>query len=201
MTLARHWIAGCAMAALCGIGLSSASAQAADKAMETAIHKAVSPEAQPWLSDQTIVGAVKAQDAKHAGITQAKIDEMDNQWKAAAKAKSANPAFETIASSATSKHLKEIVAKSKGQIVEILLMDDHGLNVAQTDGTSDYWQGDEPKWQKVFTGGSTVYMTEPEKGDDGKTMVSEVSVPVTDPATRKTIGVAMIVLDTNKLGH
>ncbi len=199
MTQTRYWIAGCAISLLCAGTLSMASA--ADPALEGAVRKAVGPQAQTWLADPAVVAAVKSQNTRNAGIAQAKIDEMDNQWKAAAKAGGANPAFDEVSSNAVSKQLKQVVAGSGGKIVEILLMDDHGLNVAQTAGTSDFWQGDEPKWQKVFTGNSDLYMTDPEK--DGKTgaMLTEASVPVLDPAGKQKIGVAMIVLDTAKLGQ
>ncbi|MBY6260578.1 hypothetical protein EI613_01375 [Azospirillum sp. 412522] len=199
MTRTRYWVAGCAVSLLCAGTLSMASA--ADPALEGAVRKAASQQAQPWLADPAVVGAVTSQNARHAGIAQAKIDEMDNQWKAAAKAGGANPAFDAIAANAVSKQLKQVVDGSGGRIVEILLMDDHGLNVGQTAGTSDFWQGDEPKWQKVFTGNADLYMTDPEKDDKTGAMLTEASVPVLDPAGKQKIGVAMIVLDTAKLGR
>ncbi|WP_391348639.1 PDC sensor domain-containing protein [Azospirillum sp. A23] len=199
MTHARYWIAGCAISLLCAGTLSMASA--ADPALEGAVRKAVSQQAQPWLADPAVVGAVKSQNSRNAGIAQAKIDEMDNRWKAAAKAGGANPAFDEVSANAVSKQLKQVVAGSNGRIVEILLMDDHGLNVGQTAGTSDFWQGDEPKWQKIFTGNADLYMTDPEKDDKTGAMLTEASVPVMDPAGKQKIGVAMIVLDTAKLGQ
>ncbi|KAA0598129.1 hypothetical protein FZ942_03300 [Azospirillum lipoferum] len=199
MTQTRYWLAGCAVSLLCGGTLSMASA--ADPALEGAVRKSVSQQAQPWLTDPAVVGAVKSQNTRNAGIAQAKIDEMDNQWKAAAKAGGANPAFDEVSSNVVSKQLKQIVANSNGRIVEILLMDDHGLNVGQTAGTSDFWQGDEPKWQKVFTGNADLYLTDPEKDDKTGAMLTEASVPVLDPAGKQKIGVAMIVLDAAKLGQ
>ncbi|MFC5356629.1 PDC sensor domain-containing protein [Azospirillum himalayense] len=181
--------------------LGTLPAYAADPALEASVRKTVSPQAQTWLADPAVVDAVKAQNTAHKGLDQAKIDAMDNDWKAAAKAKSANPTYDTIAANAVTKRLKEVTDKSNGRIVEILLMDNRGLNVAQTGGTSDYWQGDEPKWQKVYSGGSDLYMTDPEKDAETNAMLTEVSVPVLDPASKEKIGVAMIVLDTSKLGN
>lgn len=199
MTHTRYWVAGCAISLLCAGTLSMASA--ADPALEGAVRMAVSPQAQTWLADPAVVAAVKSQNARNAGIAQSKIDEMDNRWKAAAKAGGVNPAFDEVSSNAVSKQLKQVVAGSGGKIVEILLMDDHGLNVGQTAGTSDFWQGDEPKWQKVFTGNADLYMADPEKDDKTGAMLTEASVPVLDPAGKQKIGVAMIVLDTAKLAR
>ena len=181
--------------------LGTLPAYATDPALEATVRKTVSPQTQTWLTDPAVVDAVKAQNTAHKGLDQAKIDAMDNDWKAAAKAKSANPAYDKIAANAVTKRLKEVTDKSNGRIVEILLMDARGLNVAQTGGTSDYWQGDEPKWQKVYSGGSDLYMTDPEKDAETNAMLTEVGVPVLDPASKEKIGVAMIVLDTNKLGN
>jgi len=51
-----------------------------------------------------------------------------------------------------SKWLIEVQEKAEpaGAITEIFVMDGWGWNVAQTGGTSDFYQGDEGKWQKTF---------------------------------------------------
>jgi hypothetical protein len=41
-------------------------------------------------------------------------------------------------------------------ITEMFVMDAKGLNVGQSDVTSDYWQGDEAKWQKTYGAGPGV---------------------------------------------
>jgi hypothetical protein len=60
----------------------------------------------------------------------------------------------TIRGSATSKFLQTELekAKPKDAVVEVFVMDGWGWNVGQTGGTSDFYQGDEGKWQKPFTG-------------------------------------------------
>src|SRR3546814_17105406 len=35
-----------------------------------------------WISDATVIEAVKAQNAKHAGLSQTDIDNMDKDWRA-----------------------------------------------------------------------------------------------------------------------
>ena len=41
-------------------------------------------------------------------------------------------------------------AEPAGAITEVFVTDGWGWNVAQTGGTSDFYQGDEGKWQKTF---------------------------------------------------
>ena len=40
-------------------------------------------------------------------------------------------------------------------------MDAQGANVCLSHETSDYWQGDEPKWQRIFRDGLAVFVDEP----------------------------------------
>lgn len=39
------------------------------------------------------------------------------------------------------------------EYAEIFVMDNQGANVAMSDKTSDYWQGDEDKFVRSFAGG------------------------------------------------
>src|SRR3546814_8735752 len=41
-----------------------------------------------WISDATVIEAVKAQNAKHAGLSQTDIDNMDKDWRAQTDASS-----------------------------------------------------------------------------------------------------------------
>ncbi len=63
-------------------------------------------------------------------------------------------------------------------------MDNQGTNVAMTDKTSDYWQGDEAKFQKSFNGGNgAVFVDEVEFDDSSQAYLVQVSVPVKDGDT------------------
>src|SRR3546814_1455058 len=68
-------------------------------------------------------------------------------------------------------------------------MDNRGLNVGQSDVTSDYWQGDEAKWQKSYQGGAdAIFVDEVEMDESTQTFQSQVSMPIVDPATGEVIG-------------
>jgi hypothetical protein len=50
-----------------------------------------------------------------------------------------------------------------------------------SDRTSDYWQGDEAKWQKSFNGGKgAVFFDERKFDSSAKAVIIQVSVPVID---------------------
>ena len=77
---------------------------------------------------------------------------------------------------------------------EIILMDDKGLNVGQNDLTSDYWQGDEAKFQKSYgAGAGAVFVDAPEKDESTQMLQSQASLTIVDesgkPIGAITIGV------------
>jgi len=77
-------------------------------------------------------------------------------------------------------------------------MDNQGGNVAMTDKTSDYWQGDEAKFQKSFNGGAgAVFVDEVEFDDSAQAYLVQVSVPVKDNNT--VIGAITIGIDVDKI--
>jgi len=99
-----------------------------------------------------------------------------------------------IRGSATSKMLQDVMKKApNGAVTEIFVMDGWGWNVGQTGGTSDFYQGDEGKWQKPFTG--KVDVSDPE--EDGGVMVSQVSLPVKDGG--KIVGAVTIGVNVDKV--
>ena len=75
-------------------------------------------------------------------------------------------------------------------------MDNKGLNVAQTDPTSDYMQGDEDKWQKTFSAGPwTTFIDKPEEADGKKTVQVSTTLMDNDVA----IGAMTVSLDLDKV--
>jgi hypothetical protein len=64
---------------------------------------------------------------------------------------------------------------------EIFVMDNKGLNVGQSDVTSDYWQGDEAKWQKTYqVGPDAIHVSDVEQDESSQVFQAQVSVPVVD---------------------
>ena len=120
-----------------------------------------------------IVKAVKAQNAK--GLSLKSIKEMDERWKSTAGIADFMTA---LMESECGKHLRRI-QEANPFYAEIFVMDNQGANVSQTDKTSDYWQGDEAKFQKSYNGGKgAIFVDEVEFDDSTQTYISQVSVPV-----------------------
>ncbi len=164
---------------------------AAEKAPQKVIDLANSTLAKMG-TDPVIVAAVKVENAK--GKTLAQIKEMDEKWKA-------HPGvagyMQAMMDSECGKRLQAI-QNSAPYYSEIFVMDNQGANVAMTDKTSDYWQGDEAKFQKSFNGGAgSVFVDDVEFDDSAQAYLVQVSVPVKDGD--KVIGAITFGINVDKI--
>ncbi|PCH45633.1 MAG: hypothetical protein COC23_06255 [Hyphomicrobiales bacterium] len=129
-------------------------------------------------SDPNLVKQILAQNGQTAGYDQGKIDMLDKQWRAEVNAAD-KPLIDRTLANPTSKYLSGIQEKSEGLFTEIFAMDAKGLNVGQSTVTSDYWQGDEGKWQNTYSvGANAVDISEVEQDESTQTFQSQVSIPV-----------------------
>jgi hypothetical protein len=158
----------------------------------------VAKNVMSWLGSAEIVDAVKAQNAKNASLGQGDIDKLDKQWRAEVDA-SAKPLIDATLGNALSKFLMAKKAENPEVITEMFVMDDKGLNVGQSDVTSDYWQGDEAKWQKTFSmGPDAVFVDEIEKDESTQALQSQISVTIKD-SSGAAVGAITIGLNVEKL--
>ncbi|MGV1099555.1 PDC sensor domain-containing protein [Thiovibrio sp. JS02] len=143
-------------------------------------------------ADPVVVEAVKAENAKGKKLDQVK--DFDKKWQAAA---GVVDYMQALMNSPCGKRLKEI-QKSAPYYAEIFVMDNLGGNVCMTDKTSDYWQGDEPKFTESYKGGTgAVHISDVKFDDSTQAYVVQVSVPVKDGAA--TIGAITFGIDVDKL--
>jgi hypothetical protein len=153
-----------------------------------------------WLDNATVVSAIKAQNTKHAGLSEAEIIKLDKTWRAETKSGS-KPMIDSVLANPLSAYLKKIKTDSKGIFTEIFVMDNKGLNVGQSDGTSDYWQGDEAKWKKSYkVGPNTVFIDKVKQDESTQRFQVQVSIAISDPATKTAIGAVTIGIDMEAAG-
>lgn len=152
-----------------------------------------------WLQDPGVVDAIKAQNAENANLDQAGIEALDTKWRAETGA-SDHPMIDATLAKTVSQLLRQKQEESGGVITEMFVMDAKGLNVGQSDVTSDYWQGDEAKFQKSFgAGADAVFVDEIEKDESSQVLQSQASMTIKDPATGEPIGAITIGVNLDKL--
>lgn len=141
-----------------------------------------------WLMSDTIIAAIHAQNAQTVDYDQARIDALDTTWRAEVGSGDA-PLIGSVIGSDAARVLSDAVDASAGMITEVFIMDARGLNVASSAPTSDYWQGDEAKFQQTFpVGPDAVHVADVELDESTQTYQAQVSMTITDPSTGEAIG-------------
>lgn len=147
----------------------------------------------PLCTNEVFVKEVKAQNATKAAL--AEIQALDKQWM---DAEDELPIQKEKLNNDCAKEVKK-VAGDLGVVTEMFVMDDQGANVGQNTLTSDYWQGDEPKWQKSFNGGAGGIDVSARKFDKSANAEDQkISLPIFDE-NGAAIGAVCIGLAVDKL--
>jgi len=151
-----------------------------------------------WAHNAAIVDAINAQNAQTAGYDAARIDALDQTWRAEVGTGSA--LVDGVLHNAAADFLRGQIDASSGMITEVFIMDGLGLNVAASAATSDYWQGDEAKFQETYPNGpGAVHFGEIEFDESSQTYQAQISITITDPATGAPIGAMTVGIDAETL--
>ncbi|CAN7707641.1 hypothetical protein LJR098_002615 [Rhizobium sp. LjRoot98] len=152
-----------------------------------------------WIEDPIIIKALRSQNALHSHMSQTAIDRLDANWRAEFSG-DVRPLIDAVIGNPLSKFLKAKQAASGGVVTEILVIDAKGLSVGESEISSDYWQGDELKWQKTYLAGSSALFVDAAQKDESTQMLqSQASLTVSDPKTGKPIGAITIGINLDAL--
>lgn len=147
----------------------------------------------PVTVDAVLVREIQAQNAKKVPL--ADIQKNDQAWQ---KAEEELPLQKECLGNATATEVRTLV-KAMPAVRECFVMDDQGANVGQNELTSDYWQGDEDKWQKSFAGGKGGVDVGKLKFDkSANANLQQVSLPII-AADGTVVGAITFGLDVDKL--
>jgi hypothetical protein len=105
-----------------------------------------------------------------------------------------------VLSNDLSNHLKQAKENGQGLYTEIFVTDNRGLNVGQSNVTSDYWQGDEAKW-KVPYQQQELHIGAIELDESTQSYQSQVSAPVVDPGNGDVIGTITVGVSVEQLAQ
>lgn len=171
----------------------------AEEAHEAPVRAYVSENVMGWVKDPAIIDAIRKANAEHESLSQADIDKLDQEWRAQATAAD-KPLIDEVLARDISKVLAGKKDESAGMITEVFVMDNKGLNVGQSDVTSDYWQGDEAKWQKTFlVGPDALFVDEVEQDESTQALQSQASMTIADPDSGEPIGAITIGINLDQL--
>ena len=131
------------------------------------------PLLKSWGEDPVIISAVQTQNQR--ALTLEAIKARDEEWRAT---DGLDEKMQALMNNDAAKRLLEF-EKKQPYFFELFLMDNQGANVAMTNKTSDYWQGDETKWQASFNKGKGgVHFSDVEFDESAQDYLLQISVPV-----------------------
>jgi hypothetical protein len=158
-------------AVLVSILLQAPSADAVGRVRELANSRV--PRAQGAARDADVLKAVTDSNAKAESLDEVK--KKDAIW----SAQKTYPLRRMVVGRPCSNKLRKLVSDDPA-IVEAFAMDDRGALVCSTVETSDYWQGDEPKWIRTYQQGRDVFMDQPALDTSTGVYAVQLSVPMTE---------------------
>lgn len=154
---------------------------------------------RPWIEDPVIVKSLREQNDRHAHLTPSDIDRLDTTWRLEFSG-NRRPLIDSVMGSPLSKFLMAKQAASGGAITEIFVIDAKGLSIGESEVSSDYWQGDEMKWQKTYLAGAgTLFVGRAEKDESTQMLQSQASLTVSDPQTGQPIGTITVGINLDAL--
>ena len=181
------------------VGLAIAAAAWAAGPHEVPIRDFAKGTVGAWISSPIVLKAIRKQNARHAGLSQGDIVALDKKWRAETSAVN-RPLINRLLANELSSFLAQVKKDQHGIVTEVFVMDNRGLNVGQSDVTSDYWQGDETKWKKTYlVGPDAMIIDDVELDESTQTFQSQLSMSITDQTTGKVIGAITVGIDVEAI--
>lgn len=152
-----------------------------------------------WKRLPKIETLLKERNLKSRRFTTQEIAERDKKWSQAFLHDDFSYSIKLV-DQEMSAQLREIKKQSQDTITEIIVTDARGLNVAISDMTSDYWQGDEEKFTEVFSKpANTMHFGEINYDESTKRFQVHLSVPLYSEEKFEPLGVMVFGVDVEKV--
>ncbi len=144
------------------------------------------------LLDPVIIDGLRKANQEHESISLEEILGLDEKWR---NTEGVDEFIEVFLTNDVAHKLLEFQEQYPG-FSEIFVVDAYGLNVGQTNKTTDYYQADEDWWIGAYNGGEgKASYGLIEFDESAQTEAISLYVPVIDPYEQKAIGVAKAVVN------
>jgi hypothetical protein len=146
-------------------------------------------KARAIAADPEVLKAIISKNATRE--TMEEVHRKDKEWMANPQ----SPLRKELSGSTCAQRVRALT-KDDPAIVEVIVMDRQGANVCVSRETSDYWQGDEAKFQKTYGADKEVFVDEPAFDASTGTYAVQLSVMVMDG--RAKVGAITLTLRVRK---
>lgn len=151
-----------------------------------------------WRREPQLVQAVLRENQARGELPLSRIHALDQQWQREQQ-QTEQPLISSVRNNPLSPWLAHQQASYRGLISEIIVTDQHGLNVATSEITTDYWQGDEAKFaEPFFASQDQPYMGPLSYDQSTQRYQVHVSNAVRNPSSGEVIGVIIMGIDIER---
>ncbi len=149
------------------------------------------------IDDNKLLAALDDSNQMQRALAADVIDALDVQWRHEVSA-AEQPLISEIISRPTSAYLRSVKELSNGLITEAILVGSAGLNAAQSDVTTDYYQADEAAWKALIRNPSSDYHIDGIRYDgSSRKFQVKVSWTITDTQGRNK-GILILGIDVEE---
>lgn len=129
---------------------------------------------------QLLINSVIKQNQQNKNLSLKEINDLDDIWRKGNTGASQD-LQKSILTNEASLFLKQFKQRSDGLYLEIIIIDKKGLNVAQSDPSSDFWQGDEAKFNNTYAKAANAVFIDVIKYDpSSRAYSSQISFTIKD---------------------
>lgn len=153
------------------------------------------PWLENWLTDPDLYRVLSEHNKQHKNLSREQLLRRDLLWQQAFDDGAQSEIFQWL-DQPQSRTLGRWQSETDGVVGELILMGERGLNAALSFMTSDYWQGDEAKFEQVYGAQPGELVFSPVVYDEStRRFQVHVGVPLHDPDTEKPLGVLSLGVD------
>ncbi|WP_432454541.1 substrate-binding periplasmic protein [Agarivorans sp. QJM3NY_29] len=150
-----------------------------------------------WVNNPQVIRAVEQSNQRTSSLTDANLADLNSGLQKIPTRLQAK--VDSIINSELSDYLEEIAANSAGLYLEIIVFDARGVNVGQSQPTSDYWQGDEAKYSQTYLqGNGAMFIDDINYDASTRNFLVQVSLTISSAANDNPIGGVTIGIDIEK---
>lgn len=144
------------------------------------------------VKNQIIIDAVIVSNTSNSALTKSEILQLDQQW---IETQGTSDFIQEFLRNDVAHELLHFQQENSG-FSEIFITDRIGLNVGQTNKTTDYYQADENWWLDTYNEGKGFsHHGKIEFDDSSQSEAISVYVPIRDPETTEIIGIVKAVVN------
>lgn len=150
-----------------------------------------------WANNDIMIDFLKKKNAEMQDVSESNLMVLDNDWRSEFR-KMNQPIIGQVMNNDLAQFLKNKISDAMGVYTELTVINNKGLNIAQTSLSEHYWNAGMPRWDKTFRQNSyATYISDMYYSDEtGKFQIEVAFMVIADD---QPIGVLAAGIDVEQL--